>query len=665
MLSRFDGVKRCNDNQYMARCPCHDDRKQSLSIGKGEKGIILKCHAGCDTRDIIARVDLKPSDLFYEQRQKERPQIEAVYTYPSGAQKIRYSKKDFRWRRPNGKGGWIWSRKGIPHSLYIAGELTGTVFLCEGEKDADNLHKLGYEAASGEDGAGKGKWRKEYTKQLQGCAVCIFQDHDEVGRAYAQETAAALHGVASSVQVFDLSTVWPEIPEHGDVSDLIARMGTGKACELIANLIDTTPQWTPEKETQRERKRSGPPPEGTQVNIDVIDNVLQWLGIGLRYNQLLKEMEVSGLPDCYSQENAASVLPVYLMDVLKACECKGVTRTRIEDCLSCIADRNRYNPIHVYLNSGRWDGTDRFPEVYRILGITESRYKTYIRKWFLQCVALGLNELGKEVKADGVLVLQGRQGIAKTSFFRIMTPFPRWFVEGAVVDVGNKDTIITALSGWICELGELDGILKKEQSSLKAFITLPEDRIRIPYGRSDTRAPRRTSFCGTVNPQDFLKDETGSRRFWTVPVENVDKKALFSLSRDFVAQVWFQVYETYKGNPDGFRLTDAEMEALQSDNRDFDVPLPYELEIRELLDYSLPVEEWEWWKTGDISKRLYGIVDAARVGRALKRICCEGEVVQKIGEVRGGKGEVKAWRKNNGVPQYFLPLRHFPHEQGR
>ena len=78
ILQRFDGVKQCGDGQYMACCPCHDDRKQSLSIGRGEKGTVLKCQAGCDTRDIIARVGIKPRDLFYD-KPTERPQTVAVY----------------------------------------------------------------------------------------------------------------------------------------------------------------------------------------------------------------------------------------------------------------------------------------------------------------------------------------------------------------------------------------------------------------------------------------------------------------------------------------------------------------------------------------------------------------------------------------------------------
>lgn len=119
VLQHFEGVKRCGDGQYMARCPCHDDRKQSLSIGRGEKGVVLKCQAGCDTRDIIARVGIKPRDLFYDAEAKptERPQIVSVYEYPNGVQKLRKSDKSFTWRRPDGKGGWIYNRQGVPHSL--------------------------------------------------------------------------------------------------------------------------------------------------------------------------------------------------------------------------------------------------------------------------------------------------------------------------------------------------------------------------------------------------------------------------------------------------------------------------------------------------------------------------------------------------------------------
>lgn len=244
VLQRFDGVKR-SGGQYMARCPCHDDRKQSLSIGAGEKGVVLMCQAGCDTRDILARVGLEPRDLFYEKRDAGKPEIAAVYDYPNGAQKLRYSDKHFGWRRPDGHGGWIRNRQGVERSLYIAGELAGRVAVAEGEKDADNLHRLGFNAVSGEDGAGPGKWRREYTRQLAGLDVVIFQDNDKVGKDYAVETASALCGVAQSVKLIDLSHAWPEIPEHGDVSDLISHFGDDKARDVIEQLVKTTPEWQP------------------------------------------------------------------------------------------------------------------------------------------------------------------------------------------------------------------------------------------------------------------------------------------------------------------------------------------------------------------------------------------------------------------------------------
>ena len=244
-LARLDGVKG-GHGQWTAKCPAHDDRRASLSVSVGEGGqVLLNCHAGCSTEDICAALGLTVKDLFTEDRAKERPQIVETYPYRNGGQKLRYSDKHFSWRRPDGHGGWIWNRKGLKRQLFVAGELSGTVFLAEGEKDCLNLNRLGYNTASGEDGAGPGKWRKEYTAELAGLSVVIFQDNDPIGMDYAQETASALHGVAASVRVLDLSRVWDEIPEHGDVSDLIACFGDEKARDLITQLVQSTPEWTP------------------------------------------------------------------------------------------------------------------------------------------------------------------------------------------------------------------------------------------------------------------------------------------------------------------------------------------------------------------------------------------------------------------------------------
>lgn len=237
--------------QWSARCPAHDDRRSSLSVSIGEGGrVLLNCHAGCPAEKIVTALGLSMKDLFVD-KPPERPRVVAAYDYRDDAgkllaQKLRYSDKRFSWRRPVGGGKWEYNRKGVPHRLYIDGDLGGLVHICEGEKDVDTFHaQIGGCAVSGADGAGPGKWRKEYTEQLRDRSVVILPDNDDVGRAYAQETAGALHGVAKSVRLLDLSKVWPEIPEHGDVSDLIEAKGPAEAARLLVELERGTPEWEP------------------------------------------------------------------------------------------------------------------------------------------------------------------------------------------------------------------------------------------------------------------------------------------------------------------------------------------------------------------------------------------------------------------------------------
>lgn len=244
-LSRLDGVKG-GHGQWTARCPAHDDRRASLSVSVGDGGrVLLNCHAGCSTEDICAALGLTVKDLFMEDKPKERPQIVEIYPYHHDLQKIRYSDKSFLWRRPDGKGGWIWNRQGVPNALFQAGELTGIVAIAEGEKDVLTLHRLGWDAACGEHGAGKDKWKPEYSEQLRGLTVVVFMDNDDIGRAYGAETAAALHGIAASVRLLDLSRVWEGMPVHADISDLVSKYGDEKACEMVAQLIEITPEWEP------------------------------------------------------------------------------------------------------------------------------------------------------------------------------------------------------------------------------------------------------------------------------------------------------------------------------------------------------------------------------------------------------------------------------------
>ena len=246
------------NGQDKARCFLHaGDKNPSLQVyadgwkcfGCGEHGDAVDLISKYLSISNVEAVEWMKKEFNIQEppRKQDYGKAEREHIYPGGQiKKVMYRRADASkyacWFHMEG-GTWKKGRGTAPHSLYIAGELAGAVFVAEGEKDCDNLHKLGYNAASGEDGAGRGKWRPEYTEQLKGLPICIFQDNDKIGKDYAQETAAALHGVASSVQVLDLSQVWPKVPEKGDISDLIAQFGPEKSCDMIAQLISTTPEW--------------------------------------------------------------------------------------------------------------------------------------------------------------------------------------------------------------------------------------------------------------------------------------------------------------------------------------------------------------------------------------------------------------------------------------
>lgn len=155
---------------------------------------------------------------------------------------VRFEPKDFRQRVGQGPGH-KWGVKGVRKVLYklrkvlAAGRAGRTIFVCEGEKDADNVERLGFIATTNVGGAGK--WRHEYTETLKNGKVCLLPHNDEPGRDHACTVAHALHGIAGEVRVLEL----PDLPEKGDVSDWIDAGGTAE--ELNA-LVLAASLWEPE-----------------------------------------------------------------------------------------------------------------------------------------------------------------------------------------------------------------------------------------------------------------------------------------------------------------------------------------------------------------------------------------------------------------------------------
>ena len=213
--------KRKGDG-LVARCPAHDDNNPSLSVSPGTKGrdVLVHCHAGCAPAEILAAPDLKWTDFS---EKSTRGDIVATYDYTDTDgellyQVVRLVPKSFRQRRPDGRGGWTWKLGDVSRTLYrlpavvAAADDGGEVWVVEGEKDADNLAKLGLVATCNSGGAGK--FTLEMAEHLKGAQVSIVADNDDPGRDHAAEVAFyADTAGAESVRILTPAT-GKDISEH-------------------------------------------------------------------------------------------------------------------------------------------------------------------------------------------------------------------------------------------------------------------------------------------------------------------------------------------------------------------------------------------------------------------------------------------------------------------
>lgn len=249
ILPRLSGVRKGGQG-YAAKCPAHDDKKQSLGLGEANGRLLVKCYAGCETSSVISALGLAWQDLFdrgitkpsfsslgasWQRTQpinntmnhENNPKIHTVYNYvdESGRllyENVRYYPKGFRQRHFDASGKPVWNLEGVRRVPYrlpqlIKAKERGTdVFLCEGEKDADALAELGFVTTSFKN------WTDDHNQYIRGSHVIIVQDHDIPGVTMAHEAAKRVIGSAASVKILDVFA-GREIPEkHGlDISDYI------------------------------------------------------------------------------------------------------------------------------------------------------------------------------------------------------------------------------------------------------------------------------------------------------------------------------------------------------------------------------------------------------------------------------------------------------------
>jgi predicted P-loop ATPase len=277
--------------------------------------------------------------------------------------------------------------------------------------------------------------------------------------------------------------------------------------------------------------------------LENVEYLLTTYGIVVCYDVISKKPIIRVPGQTGSPDNAMNTAIAHITSLAIL---NGLSKGSVIEFVMAIADRNTLNPVADYICQKPWDGVDRLQTLYDTLVCPEyypdALKQTLIYKWLLSAVAAVLKPSG--FRCRGVLTLQGPQSIGKTAWIRALISdlilCEQWIKLDHHMDASNKDSILTAISHWIVELGELDSSFKKDIARLKGFITADSDKVRRPYARMDSEYPRRTVFCATVNEEHFLIDDTGNTRFWTIPVEtvnyqhNIDMQQVFAqLAVDF------------------------------------------------------------------------------------------------------------------------------------
>lgn len=363
-------------------------------------------------------------------------------------------------------------------------------------------------------------------------------------------------------------------------------------------------------------------------------------GVGgcLRFNEVTKDVEVIG-------GRFAGVSPDVLDTKVQGWLMKAwnvsLSVADVGAQLMLAARANAYDPLRDYLKGIAWDGTRRLDDfLTKYLGAetktsmgkdVAEHVRSIGRKWMISAVARALDP-GCQV--DTVLVLEGVQGVRKTSALRVLGG--EYTTETAVA-LGEKDGMMLATRYWLIELSEFAALKRSETAAQKAFLTTRVDAYRPPYGRTLMRVPRRCVFVATVNPDEggYLMDKTGNRRYWPVYCTRIDLEAL-KRDRD---QLWAEAVAAFESG-ERWWLTDDEQSQADELTAEREAESGLEVEVARWFYGMHPTKRPAEIDTVSAAKHAFPDMPVEKaisrgvqmeVGTALRKMGCDKRRVMKDG----------------------------------
>lgn len=289
----------------------------------------------------------------------------------------------------------------------------------------------------------------------------------------------------------------------------------------------------------------------------------------------------------------------------------GITgEKKINDALTLVLRKNKFNPVKNYLETCTWDGKKRLDTLFiDYLGAEDSPYvRSVTRKAFVAAVA---RIYRPGVKFDCVLTLVGKQGIGKSQILKRMGG--NWFTD-SFSGIGTNQAYEQIEGVWLIEIAELAGLKKAEVDMIKHFISKTEDRYRAAYAKKPETHVRMCVFFATTNDMGgFLKDNTGNRRWWPVAtgIQKPSKDIFVDLTSSEVMQLWAEAKTLYQKGEKLYLMGDVKeaSERIQSENTEVDERAAI---IQHFLEIGVPAN---WAAMDTFERRNY--IDDIRKGEEI------------------------------------------------
>jgi len=264
-----------------------------------------------------------------------------------------------------------------------------------------------------------------------------------------------------------------------------------------------------------------------------------------------------------------------------------------------VADDRRFHPIRDYMNAlPEWDKVPRIETLLvRCLQADDTRYvRTVTRKTFAAAVA---RVYRPGTKYDSILVLDGAQGIGKSTIFKDLVGDEYYSDTLSLTDMNDKSGAEKLQGFWIVEIGELAGMKKADIEKVKAFLSTADDKYRPSYGKTVESHPRQCIIIASVNGErGYLRDITGNRRFWIVKLHQNEQKKRWHFTKEERDQIWAEAKAIYESGEKLYLEADMIKEAEKVQQSAMEVDERQGM-VEEYLDTLLP----DGWENMDIYAR--------------------------------------------------------------